>query len=185
MNFRIRKSVRLLWLVLIAVLALGLSACGGGGDEADVAETGGGSESGGGSGSGTVPDPCSLLTTADVEAILGGSSNANGSVTEDGLFGSCTWLAPERGATLSLNIWASGSADDGWAEQFVSSQAAASETEEVSSPGVKAFLAEDDDSWGLYWNKENQYVVVLAIRGNTSASRDSVISLGEKIDGGF
>lgn len=212
MKFRIRKPFGLLWLVFIFVLALGLSACGGddGGEAADLGGSGGTSggstdgSSGGnaetsgegsaagssgdssGSGSGAVPDACSLLDTADVDAILGGSSSPSSTVSEDGQFSLCTWLDVNGGASLLINIWASGDAGEGWADQFITTQATAAQaTEEVSGLGLKALIHEDNGDYSLYWNKENAYVVNLTVVGNTTATRDSVISLGKKIDGGF
>jgi hypothetical protein len=172
------KSFAIRWLALIAVLALGLSACGGddGGEVAD---------SGGSSGAATTPDTCSLLDTADVDAILGGSMDPFGSVSEDGSYTTCTWREPTSGASLVVNIWAAGSADDGWADSFVTSQSAAFETEEVSGPGLRTVLAEQDEAWYLYWNKDNAFVAVLAIVGETTASRADVIGLGEKVNSGF
>jgi hypothetical protein len=183
MNFRIRKPVLLFWLVLAAVLALGLSACNdSGSEEGEIAEVGGGSE-GGGSGSGSLPDACSLLTAEDIAAVLGQDSNPVGSLSEDGLFSTCAWIGVETGASINLNIWSSGTADDDWAQTFINSQSGAEDTEPVSSPSG-ALLAERDDFLGLYWAIGNDRAVVLTA-SRTDASQDDIIDLGEKVDGGF
>lgn len=208
MNFRNRKSSGLFWLVLITVLALALSACGGSENESNgtseegsgavsEAENGeasevesGGSESaaetGGSSGPRSLSDPCSLLDTADVDAILGGSSVPSSNVSEAEQFYICTWIEPNSGASLLINIKGRGSAGEDWANQAVTTQASAVQNnEEISGLGLKAILHENNGDYSLYWNKENAYVVNLTTVGDTNATRDSVLDLGEKIDSGF
>ncbi|MFZ0548709.1 MAG: hypothetical protein WAM60_24880 [Candidatus Promineifilaceae bacterium] len=196
MIFRNRKSPATFWLVLIAVLALGLSACGGD-DSGEVADTtdsgssvdsGGASDesSGGSSSSGALPDTCNLLSSADVDSILGGSGDPIGSDTEDGQVSTCSWLEPNNTASLIITVYSRGEAGDEWADLFITSQAGAIQTnEEVSGLGLKAIINEDNGDYSMYWNKENAYVVNLTVVGDTTATKDGVISLGQKIDSGF
>ncbi len=181
-NFRMRvqssvvdhKST-LLGLLLLFVVGFLMSACeGDAGDGAREPEVG---ES-------TVPDACALLSDADVETILGSSAMASGSVSEDGLFSTCSWLATESGERLMLNIWAAGRAGDGWASQFLAAQAAAGEKESIVNLGDEAFAITDGDLINYYWSKHDTFVVVLT---NTAGevTEDALIDLAHKIDDGF
>ena len=82
-----QKRTGLLWLFFVAMLVIGLSACGGDDGAAGVDE----SASSSGSGSGKVPDACTLLTTDEVDTAVGGVTTPLGDVSEDNLFSTCTW----------------------------------------------------------------------------------------------
>lgn len=165
MEIRNRNSFRVLWTVLIVLLALGLSACGG--DDGGSSELEEASETGGSTSAGTLPDACTLLSPADVESILGGSANGISSGQDDDKAGGCLWIEPSGGGTLNISMWALGNGDDDWANEFMTIQASTVlADEEISGLGLKALLK-------------------VAVNNSSAATRDGVISLGQTIDSGF
>ena len=148
----------------------------------------GGSDDGGlgssATGNTAVPDACSLLTESDIETVLGGPISAIGDVDEEGDFSTCTWLDQNSGERLALNIWGAGNAEDGWATQFLSGQAAAAGYVSVANLGDEAYTIVDGDQSNYYWRIDDAFVVVFTSTA-TAASQDALLDLARKIDGGF
>lgn len=144
-------------------------------------------EAGFGSGD-AVPSACSLLEEADVSAAANISETIieSGSDAEDGLFSSCFWQAEQSGGNLGLNIWARGSAPDGWATEFVKAQAEGGteqgvDIQPVADVGDEAYIFLEGNFGSLWWRKGNDYVIAMSVIG-LELSEEGLIDLAQKID---
>ena len=184
-----QKQTILLWLLFVALLAVGLTACGedgasSSGGEAGAAASDNSGSAGSGSASGEVPDACSLLATDEVDTAVGGTTTPQGEVTEDGQFSICTWSDDTSGAFLIISIWSRGTAGDEWTKMFLATQVPVGEAEAVSNLGEEAYLKADDELMNVYWRKGSEYVIVLTAGAGPEAE-DDIINLGRKVDSGF
>ncbi|MDJ0754138.1 MAG: hypothetical protein QNJ45_11505 [Ardenticatenaceae bacterium] len=169
------KKVLYTFIILSAILGV-LAGCGG-----DSGQAGFGSGD-------AVPSACGLLEEADVSAAANTSETIteSGSDAEDGLFSSCFWQAEESGGNLGLNIWASGSASEGWATEFVKAQAQGGteqgvDIQPVAGVGDEAYIFLEGNFGSLWWRKDNNYVIALSVIG-LEISEEALIELAQKID---
>ncbi len=130
------------------------------------------------------PDACTLLSAADVETVLGSSVSTIGEVDEEGFFSTCTWIDESSGARLSINIWGAGNAEDGWATQFVSAQAAADYNEPIENLGEEAYANNEGASSNYIWRVDDAFVVIFTSAGSET-SEDFLFELAKKIDSSF
>jgi hypothetical protein len=146
-------------LMMMAVTVV-LAAC----SDADAPGAGGGDGGGGGgSGGSSLPDPCSLVTRAEVETAAGGTV-AEG-VEQDGgpnhyAFGQgrlCTFV-PDDGTVSTTTISVFNYAAEGWA-QYKQNQATYSTYKEVTGVGEEA-VSSYDNQIGLH---QDGYVVDISV----------------------
>jgi uncharacterized protein DUF3558 len=101
---------------VFAVLALAIAACGGGGDEKPSTEAGGGAPARRSDARPPAqPDPCTLLTSAEVQDALGGPSKPpkRNASPSGGVLRVCTWFreggaGPRRFVQVSVADFAGG-----------------------------------------------------------------------------
>ncbi len=94
-------------LMVFAAVVLALAACGGGADEESTGSgetsTTDGGESAPTTGSYGSLDPCSLITAAEAEAVLGGDPGEPTNVKAGGV-GACTYRLQDGSAAVQINV---------------------------------------------------------------------------------
>ncbi len=140
--------MRVLQLFVIVALGASLTACSGGPATTGDGNAGGTGEGtntdgGGGTDASGLPDPCALVTKAEVEAAIGGPVTAEGEELEPGpnhyAFGigrQCVF-GPVNGVVSPAFITVFTYSADGW-EQYATNQASFSDFHEVEGIGDEA-----------------------------------------------
>jgi hypothetical protein len=142
--------MRVLPLFIVVALGASLAACSGGpatsgdGNAGDGGSSDGGTSDGGGTDSTGLPDPCALVTKADVEAAAGGPMVGEGEEPEGPplmhyAFGEgrqCVW-GPVNGVVSPTFVTVYTYSADGW-EQYKTNQASFSSYHDITGVGDEA-----------------------------------------------
>jgi hypothetical protein len=144
--------MRVLPLFVIVALSASLAACSGGpatsgdGNAGSGGSDGGTSDGGGGTDSTGLPDPCALVTRAEVETAAGGPMTAEGEELDPGpthyAFGlgrQCVW-GPVSGVVSPTFVTVYTYSADGW-EQYKTNQASFSSYHDITGVGEEGLSA--------------------------------------------